>query len=251
MKSHFFILCVVLFQLYSVQSQEARAPIVYEIGSPLILNCTADSPVEEVKWMKDGSDVVAKDNLIEMTSENGVHYLKYNKPKEHEHGIYTCHAGSSSHTFTVYMAPIIGKFAASANVVEGDNFRLLCEVFGYPQPVVEWTKDDEKLPEDERYDVSNNTLTIKGIKPEDRAHYNCTANNGFGVYHKQILVRVIDKHAALWPFLGICAEVAVLCAIIFIYEKRRSKAEFDESDADHNDTKNAANAKESEVRQRK
>lgn len=34
---------------------------------------------------------------------------------------------------------------------------------------------------------------------------------------------VADKLAALWPFLGICAEVAILCTIIFIYEKRRTK----------------------------
>lgn len=40
------------------------------------------------------------------------------------------------------------------------------------------------------------------------------------------------KLAALWPFLGICAEVFVLCAIILVYEKRRNKAEMDESDTD-------------------
>jgi neuroplastin len=45
-------------------------------------------------------------------------------------------------------------------------------------------------------------------------------------------VRVKDKLAALWPFLGICAEVFVLCAIILIYEKRRNKTEIDESDTD-------------------
>ena len=32
-----------------------------------------------------------------------------------------------------------------------------------------------------------------------------------------------DKLAALWPFLGICAEVAILVIIIFVYENRRSK----------------------------
>ena len=32
-----------------------------------------------------------------------------------------------------------------------------------------------------------------------------------------------DKLAALWPFLGIVAEVIILCTIIFIYEKRRGK----------------------------
>lgn len=42
------------------------------------------------------------------------------------------------------------------------------------------------------------------------------------------LLRVKDKLAALWPFLGICAEVFVLCTIILIYEKRRNKTDLDE-----------------------
>ena len=41
---------------------------------------------------------------------------------------------------------------------------------------------------------------------------------------------VSDKLAALWPFLGICAEVTILCIIIFIYEKRRAK-KMEEEDA--------------------
>lgn len=40
------------------------------------------------------------------------------------------------------------------------------------------------------------------------------------------------KLAALWPFLGICAEVLILCAIILVYEKRRNKEGADESDTD-------------------
>lgn len=40
------------------------------------------------------------------------------------------------------------------------------------------------------------------------------------------------KLAALWPFLGICAEVFILCAIILVYEKRRNKEGLDESDTD-------------------
>lgn len=42
----------------------------------------------------------------------------------------------------------------------------------------------------------------------------------------------LDKYAPLWPFLGICAEVFILCAIIFIYEKKRNKSELEESDTD-------------------
>jgi len=32
-----------------------------------------------------------------------------------------------------------------------------------------------------------------------------------------------DKFAALWPFVGICAEVLILCVIIFLYERKQAK----------------------------
>ena len=38
-------------------------------------------------------------------------------------------------------------------------------------------------------------------------------------------MRVRNRFAALWPFLGIVAEVLVLVTIIFIYEKRRKPDE--------------------------
>ena len=42
----------------------------------------------------------------------------------------------------------------------------------------------------------------------------------------------IDKLAAVWPFLGICAEVAILCSIIFIFEKRRNRRMEEEEEVD-------------------
>jgi len=32
-----------------------------------------------------------------------------------------------------------------------------------------------------------------------------------------------DKFAALWPFLGVCAEVIILCIVIFFYERKQAK----------------------------
>jgi len=34
---------------------------------------------------------------------------------------------------------------------------------------------------------------------------------------------ISDKFAALWPFTGVCAEVLILCAIIFLYERKQAK----------------------------
>ncbi len=38
------------------------------------------------------------------------------------------------------------------------------------------------------------------------------------------LLLYLDKFAALWPFLGIVAEVIIIVSIIFIYERRSTNA---------------------------
>lgn len=48
----------------------------------------------------------------------------------------------------------------------------------------------------------------------------------------RIYLYVLDKLAAVWPFLGICAEVAILCSIIFIFEKRRNRRMEEEEEVD-------------------
>ena len=46
------------------------------------------------------------------------------------------------------------------------------------------------------------------------------------------LVRIKDKYAALYPFIGIVCEVVVLCAIIFICEKSKSSGDDDDEEDD-------------------
>jgi neuroplastin len=83
-------------------------------------------------------------------------------------------------------------------------------------------------------DVKNARLVIDKVKLSDRGYYTCIGRNtAMGVEVKsEGFLRIKDKLAALWPFLGIVAEVFVLCAIIFIYENRRNKTDLDESDTD-------------------
>lgn len=96
--------------------------------------------------------------------------------------------------------------------------------------------DFDRYKLEEANDVENSKLVINPSKMSDRGTYTCTGTNefmtGMPPATSETFLRVKDKLAALWPFLGICAEVFLLCAIILIYEKRRNKTDLDDSDTD-------------------
>lgn len=75
----------------------------------------------------------------------------------------------------------------------------------------------------ETIDEFSKRLIIKSIKPEHRSYYFCIANNGVTESSPRgIFVRVKDNYVALWPFLGIVAELFILFTIIYIWETQRA-----------------------------
>ncbi|XP_032482059.1 basigin isoform X3 [Phocoena sinus] len=88
----------------------------------------------------------------------------------------------------------------------------------------------------------------------DPGKYVCNGTSSEGSGQAVITLRVRNRFAALWPFLGIVAEVLVLVTIIFIYEKRRKPDEvLDDEDAGSAPLKSSGhhvNDKDKNVRQR-
>jgi len=86
------------------------------------------------------------------------------------------------------------------------------------------------LPEDQDQKWG---FKIEDAVKEDRRGYKCVVFNKTqpaNCTESVFFVRVKDKYAALWPFLGIVAEVIALCAIIFICEHGRSSKDDYEDD---------------------
>ncbi|XP_026471572.1 basigin isoform X2 [Ctenocephalides felis] len=236
--------------LFLVQSSvyaregEATSQKLFDIRSPLVLTCPLkDGPVDQ--WFKDEKKVEEINDLkdrYQLIKEE--HQFIIEKTEQDDAGSYTCKVGSGEnereHTIIVTAKPAV-KLGLSTNVVEGEKLRVVCTVVGKPTPTVSWKVINETYDESsdrikllDHDNIPNSALEIDLAEKSDRGEYTCIATNqGIGItVNSTTLVRVQDKLAALWPFLGICAEVIILCAIILIYEKKRNKAEMEESDTD-------------------
>jgi hypothetical protein len=82
----------------------------------------------------------------------------------------------------------------------------------------EFSKDEKAFSEvPSGVEIKDNEIKIDEIKKYHRGYYRCTLNDASFT----ILLRVKDRFAALWPFLGIVGVLIVLVNIILIFEKRQ------------------------------
>lgn len=167
----------------------------------------------------------------------------------------------ASAQFQLYGKPTV-KIVSQGTFIEDHKILLECQALGHPKPHIEWRYEDTtfahsfgrfKLKDNMEKGLLNYYLQVDEADMSDRGEYACRAYNDItNSTEATIFVRIKDKYAALWPFIGICVEVIVLCAIIFVYERKRNKSEIDESDTDQSpEQKNTPDHGKESVRQRK
>jgi len=110
--------------------------------------------------------------------------------------------------------------------------------------------------------IQMSTLTITKSQLDDRKVYicqaklekaetidDCEASKECDESH--VLLRVKDPLAAVYPFVGIVAEVIILCIIIFFCEKNKSQDKEDYEEAAGNGNGSTVASSNSNMRQRK
>uniref|UniRef100_A0A8C3UDI1 Basigin n=1 Tax=Catharus ustulatus TaxID=91951 RepID=A0A8C3UDI1_CATUS len=235
---------------------------VSESSGKLILSCNISAPFPTIsghKWMHENKTLAEDENKGAFTS-----YTIDGKKEDHS-GIYECVYEMNppiKGQVTVSVAPQVTAYKKSEHGNEGDTGVLTCKNPSYPAVTTwSWQKSGHGVSLLEnasgRYIIksSGSKTELRILKldiEQDTGDYLCNGTNLYGSGDATVNLRVRSRLAALWPFLGIVAEVLVLVTIIFIYEKRRKPDEVpDDDDGGSAPLKsNATNHKDKNVRQR-
>ncbi|VVC34321.1 Hypothetical protein CINCED_3A013515 [Cinara cedri] len=243
---------------------------VAEYKMKVVLNCNVAESTQDQKylwkWFKeeDSINTDSDDPHHVSVSDNT---LTINRFVENDAGKYSCKLYNQNNpkelgqkSFQVVLKPYL-KLPKTATFLDGDKIEIECNVFGVPKPEISWKFENNTiLTGDNVYfmpnkrNITNAILVLDPITMKNRGNFYCIGKNDFvwePVMSGPSYVRIKDKMAAFWPFLGICAEVIILCLIIFVYENKRFKSEFEESDTDQGPETNNAIEGGGDVRHRK
>ncbi|XP_045553180.1 basigin isoform X1 [Salmo salar] len=244
---------------------EAQPMEVYNQTSA-VLSCKLTHPPSTVKgyyWMRNGKVIESsKHNSPTLYTEHTLANID-----SHSGGLYECVFLSEPEvktTIEVKTAPHVSAYKRSEHGNEKDKGVLVCVSYGYPLPTDwKWYKlegEDKTAITNgtDRYEIKSTpnrtTLTIDDLDiTMDIGDYICYGTSEVGSTSDKVHLRVRSRLAALWPFLGVVAEVIILVSIIFIYEKRRKPDEInDDDDSGSAPLKSNANTdhKNKDVRQR-
>ncbi|XP_054724690.1 basigin-like [Uloborus diversus] len=256
---------VITENMIKTNEDEPGMGIVFIPGQPLVLQCnTSECPQCTVQWFKEGAPLNFTERITRHAKNNSI-IIK--DTTYDDGGTYMCAIDRKqldialNATIVVQSKIKLDRFDQSAVVVQGSALELYCVAKGAPTPYIKWFIGEEEIKEDDERvklldfeGLKNAKLVIEEADFSDRNHYTCEAFNQFDSCNTTVFIRIKDKLAALWPFLGICAEVAILCTIIFVYERNKSRTQLDEPETDlptenkhHRDQK----AKGQDIRQRK
>nr|XP_028695310.1 basigin isoform X1 [Macaca mulatta] len=241
---------------------------VENIGSKTLLTCSLNDSSTEVtghRWLKGGA-VLKEDTLPGQKTD-------FEVDSDDLGGEYSCvflpePTGRADIQLDALLsgAPRVKAVKSSEHVSEGETAVLACKSESLP-PVTTWVwykitdSGDQVIVNGSqgRFFVSSSQgrseLRIENLNMEaDPGKYACNGTSSEGTDQATVTLRVRSHLAALWPFLGIVAEVLVLVTIIFIYEKRRKPEDvLDDDDAGSAPLKSTGqhlNDKGKKVRQR-
>lgn len=211
---------------------------IFEIGCVLTLVCvvtTGDHDhMNTIQWYKkqdDSNNVLIKANHhYELKHET----LRIESPVSSDAGTYFCTTWTGLNASITVIANVKATLIEEYFFVESETLNITCVVDG-TDPYVTWRIGNLSYVEKtDRVSIERKKkygrLLINDVQTNDTNDYWCVVENqatrllGIG---KEVSthVHIWQKYVILWPYIGVCFEVAILCAAIWFYEKRCLKPE--------------------------
>ncbi|XP_039891090.1 neuronal cell adhesion molecule a isoform X10 [Simochromis diagramma] len=174
---------------------------VYQVitNSPALLHCASfGSPIPTITWFKD-SQISIKNTDPYVIHENGT--LEINVAQPLNSGKYTCIATNNlgikeNHVFLEVKEPTrILKQPEYKVVQRGMSAVFECKVKHDPSliPTMTWLKDRGELPDDERFEVDTDSLTIRDVTDDDKGTYTCIMNTTLDQDSASAMLTVVEK----------------------------------------------------------
>ncbi|XP_031140692.1 neuronal cell adhesion molecule a isoform X17 [Sander lucioperca] len=173
---------------------------VYQViaNNPALLHCASfGSPIPTITWFKD-SQTSVKNGDPYVIHENGTLEIHVAQPLHS--GKYTCIASNNlgikeNHVYLEVKEPTrILKQPEYKDVHRGMSAVFECKVKHDPSliPTVIWLKDNGELPDDERFDVDVDSLTIRDVTDEDEGTYTCIQNTTLDQDSASAMLTVVE-----------------------------------------------------------
>ncbi|XP_038595035.1 neuronal cell adhesion molecule a isoform X1 [Micropterus salmoides] len=173
---------------------------VYQVitNNPALLHCASfGSPIPTITWFKDSQTSIKNGDPF-VIHENGTLEIHVAQPLNS--GKYTCIATNNlgikeNHVYLEVKEPTrILKQPEYKVVQKGMSAVFECKVKHDPSlvPTMTWLKDDGELPDDERFDVDTDSLTIKDVTDGDEGTYTCIMNTTLDQDSASAMLTVVE-----------------------------------------------------------
>lgn len=191
-------------QVIAPRFLESLHPKTVQEDDVVILETIVQShPISSFQWFVNSTPIKSspQDN-IRITIKENKSILFIKTFRKENVGIYTCRAenvaGSVTSTasykiaelpqmeeVTEFISPRFIEKIKSAQLMDGEQLLLSCQVIGNPIPKIEWYRNKQILEEIKGITISQEinglcTLTITEVFPEDAGEYTCYASNKIG-----------------------------------------------------------------------
>ncbi|XP_013170735.1 PREDICTED: papilin isoform X4 [Papilio xuthus] len=163
-------------------------------GGKATLRCLFHgNPPPKITWSRGEITIDGTSDRYRLLSDGALEIVSLYR---NDSGVYICIADNGlgvarQEIRLLVNVPVTTRILSSTSTVAtGAQLSLMCEVDGYPEPEVRWTKDGVPLLPSDRIDITESRLTITSTNINDSGLYGCHARNPFSSHSSTLQITV-------------------------------------------------------------